>query len=179
MEPEARRLLAARSPAPEVTEAFGEELGRGLAPGSVLALVGELGAGKTCLVRGLARGMGLSSTVTSPTFTRMVEHEGPRPLFHFDAWREGSTDLLADSDEWLRGTGVAAIEWADRVEVFLPRPRLELRLAHLGPEARGLEAWLVRAAGDAPAPQRALEAALRDAVRDAGTAAGLEILDRS
>lgn len=178
MASDATRLLAARSPAPEVTEALGEALGRSLPAGSVLALVGELGAGKTCLVRGLARGLGLVSEVTSPTFTRMVEHEGERPLFHFDAWREGSRELLADAGEVLQGAGIAAVEWADRVAGFLPRPRLELRLAHLGPEARGVELWLVPAAPEATPGARGLEAALREAGEGAGRTPGLENPER-
>lgn len=178
MASDALRLLVARSPAPEVTEALGEALGRALPPGGVLALVGELGAGKTCLVRGLARGLGLASAVTSPTFTRMIEHEGERPLFHFDAWREGSRELLVDAGEVLCGSGIAAVEWADRVAEFLPRPYLELRLAHRGPEARSVEVWLVPATRDAGPGARALEVALREAGEAAGRTAGLENPER-
>jgi len=107
-----------------------------LPAGSTVGLVGELGAGKTTFVRGLARGLGVEDAVVSPTFTRMRELSGRLALYHFDAWRAGSAALLAEGGEFLGGDGVAVVEWADRVGEWLPLPRLELRLRHVDPERR-------------------------------------------
>lgn len=148
----AERTLCLRSP--EATEAFGERLGRALVAGSCLALMGELGAGKTTLVRGLARGLEARNPVASPTFTRLRVLEGRLSLLHFDAWRGGGEGLFEEGRELLGGEGVAVVEWADRVEPFLPRPRLALHLRHLGEGLRELEANLVPpAAGAGPAAQ--------------------------
>jgi tRNA threonylcarbamoyladenosine biosynthesis protein TsaE len=119
-------------PDEEATLALGEALGRRLPSGAVLALEGELGSGKTTLVRGLASGLGVpADEISSPTYTLMHQHRGRLELLHFDAWmgaREGAF-LAAGGREWLERPGVAAIEWASKVAAFLPRPRLELALA--------------------------------------------------
>ena len=144
-----RRLL---STSPEATEALAEALGRRLGPGSVLALSGDLGAGKTCFVRGLARGLGIEAGVASPTYLLLQAHEGGRlPLYHFDAWMEGREKaLLADGGaEWLHGDGVAVVEWAGRVVEWLPTPRLDVHIGHVSPERRTLR-LSVRGAGDGP-----------------------------
>lgn len=138
MEPE---RLAWTSPSPEATEALGAFLGEHLPAGAVVALDGDLGAGKTTLTRGIGRGLGRYE-VSSPTFTLHDLHEGGRlPLSHFDAWMEGREKALLDDggDEWLGAEGVAVVEWADRVTRWLPEPRLEVRLAHRGEEVRSLE----------------------------------------
>ena len=140
MDPEARGL-AWTSPSPEATEALGVFLGENLPAGTVVALDGDLGAGKTTLTRGIGRGLGRYE-VSSPTFTLHDLHEGGRlPLSHFDAWMEGREKALLDDggDEWLGAEGVAVVEWADRVARWLPEPRLEVRLAHRGEEERSLE----------------------------------------
>src|SRR6185436_5565254 len=114
--------------------------GSALVPGALVALIGELGSGKTTLVRGLARGLEVREAVVSPTFTRMRVLPGRLALYHFDAWRDGAPELFEEGAEFLAGDGVAVVEWADRVAPHLPRPRLELCLAHAGPEARTLRA---------------------------------------
>jgi tRNA threonylcarbamoyladenosine biosynthesis protein TsaE len=127
------------STSPEATEALGRALGAALPAGSLLALDGDLGAGKTCFVRGLADGLGVEDPVASPTYTLMQELTGGRlSLYHFDAWMEGREKaLLADGgDSWLTGDGVAVVEWAERIAERLPRPHLALRLAHRSPEER-------------------------------------------
>ena len=100
------------------TEAIGRELAQQLAPGAVVAFTGDLGAGKTAFVRGMAQGLGISQRVTSPTFTIVNEYEGGRlPLFHFDMYRLGSSDELFDigwEDYLVRG-GVCAVEWSEIV----------------------------------------------------------------
>jgi tRNA threonylcarbamoyladenosine biosynthesis protein TsaE len=120
------------SRAPEHTEAFGERLAALLAAGDVVALSGELGAGKTTLVRGLARGLGAAASVASPTFLLMNTYAGRLPLYHIDAWRAGPGEaFLADGGaEWLSGDGVAVVEWAERVARWLPPETLWLRLEH-------------------------------------------------
>ncbi len=116
------------------TEALGEALAELAVAGDVLALEGDLGAGKTALVRGLARGLGIDDSVASPTYVLMDALEGGRlPLYHFDAWLEGREKalFLDGGDDWLRGGGLAVVEWAGRVAAWLPVPRLEVRLAHV------------------------------------------------
>lgn len=161
------------SPAPEVTEAFGERLGAALVPGSCLALVGDLGAGKTTLVRGLARGLETRSAVASPTFTRMRVLEGRLPLLHFDAWRGGGEGLFEEGRELLAGDGVAVVEWADRVTPFLPIPRLELHLRHAGEGRRELFGRVVPPGEGAGPAARALAEALGRALARAGETPGL------
>ena len=106
------------SNAPAETEALGAALADRLKPGAVVAFSGDLGAGKTAFVRGMARGLGIPERVTSPTFTIVNEYEGGRlPLFHFDMYRLGSSDELFDigwEDYLIRG-GVCAVEWSENV----------------------------------------------------------------
>ena len=107
---------------PEETEALGARLARALGPGAVVAFTGDLGAGKTAFVRGLARGLGIRDRVTSPTFTIVNEYEGGRlPLFHFDLYRLGCADELFDIgwEDYLARGGVCAVEWSERMEELL------------------------------------------------------------
>jgi tRNA threonylcarbamoyladenosine biosynthesis protein TsaE len=122
-----------QSSAPELTEALGERLAAVLRAGDVIALAGDLGAGKTTLVRGLARGLGVASGVASPTFLLMNTYAGRLALHHLDAWRaEPGEAFLADGGaEWLAGDGVAAVEWAERVAAWLPPASLWIRLGHV------------------------------------------------
>ena len=105
------------------TEALGETLARRLGPGDVVAYRGDLGAGKTAFTRGLARGLGCTGRVTSPTFTVVNEYEGRLPLFHFDLYRLEGEDALYDVgwDDYLDRGGVCAVEWSERAEAALPR----------------------------------------------------------
>ena len=107
---------------PEETEALGARLAGALEPGAVVAFTGDLGAGKTAFVRGLARGLGIPDRVTSPTFTIVNEYEGGRlPLFHFDLYRLGCADELFDIgwEDYLARGGVCAVEWSERMEELL------------------------------------------------------------
>ena len=104
---------------PEETEAVGAALGKILSPGTVLAYRGDLGAGKTAFTRGLARGLGYSEPVTSPTYTIVNEYLGGRlPLFHFDMYRLRSSDDLWDIgwEDYLDRGGICAVEWSENVD---------------------------------------------------------------
>jgi tRNA threonylcarbamoyladenosine biosynthesis protein TsaE len=115
---------------PEETRTAGRALGRAALPGTVLALRGPLGAGKTQLAKGVAEGLGVPGVVNSPTFVLMNEHVGRMRLYHVDAYR------LADPDEALAAgllddrelDGVTVIEWADRLNGWLPLDRLDISL---------------------------------------------------
>ena len=103
---------------PQETEELGQRLGEQLQPGAVIAYTGDLGAGKTAFTRGLARGMGITDRVTSPTFDIVNEYESGRmPLFHFDMYRLGSSDELFDIgwEDYLDRGGICAVEWSENV----------------------------------------------------------------
>jgi tRNA threonylcarbamoyladenosine biosynthesis protein TsaE len=120
---------------PEETFRVGKALGRHANQGTVLALWGEMGAGKTCLVQGIARGMGVSedTAVTSPTFTLINEYPGSRGIMlsHFDLYRLGDTDELLDLgyDEYWYGEGISAVEWPDIAETLLPENSVDIYLS--------------------------------------------------
>jgi len=126
----ARRRGSLVSADPEQTRAIGRALGQAALPGTVLALRGELGAGKTQLAKGVAEGLGVTTTVNSPTFVLMNEHLGRLRLYHVDAYR------LADPEEAVAAglldereiDGVSVIEWADRLDGWLPLDRLDIAL---------------------------------------------------
>ena len=104
---------------PEETEKVGQALGQVLTPGTVLAYTGDLGAGKTAFTRGLARGLGATEAVTSPTYTIVNEYlSGRMPLFHFDMYRLRCADDLWDIgwEDYLERGGVCAVEWSENVE---------------------------------------------------------------
>ena len=115
----------------EETEAIGEQLGRSLARGSVVAYLGGLGMGKTAFTRGLARGLGCRGRVTSPTFTIVNEYSGPIPLFHFDMYRLESEEVLFDIgwDDYLERGGVCAVEWSENVASALPEDTVYVTIA--------------------------------------------------
>jgi tRNA threonylcarbamoyladenosine biosynthesis protein TsaE len=122
------------------TQELGERLGRALAAGDTVALVGELGAGKTAFVQGLARGLGVEGAVKSPSFTIVNEHDGRVPLFHVDFYRletRRELDNIGFDDYFGRG-GVVVVEWADRFADALPEERLEVRIEILDGDARRL-----------------------------------------
>jgi tRNA threonylcarbamoyladenosine biosynthesis protein TsaE len=142
------KTLEIISPTPQETERIGSLLGNMLTRGDVIALSGELGAGKTTLVRGLAQGMGFDSEeVVSPSFTLVNEYEGPLPLFHIDLYRLGDERELSEIgyEEYIGEAGVAVIEWADRVPRALPNESLWITLRYRDAECREI---VMRAHGD-------------------------------
>jgi tRNA threonylcarbamoyladenosine biosynthesis protein TsaE len=122
----------------DATEALAAALGALLEPGDVVALTGELGAGKTCFVRGAARALGVQGPVASPTYTLMHAYEGRVAVYHLDAWMQGRGEAFLEDGgaEWLRSDGVAFVEWAERVAAWLPPARLDVLLEHAGPDVR-------------------------------------------
>jgi tRNA threonylcarbamoyladenosine biosynthesis protein TsaE len=120
------------------TRALGRRLGRLATPGTVLALRGPLGAGKTQLAKGVADGLDVRSVVNSPTFILMNEHEGRLRLFHIDAYRLDDPEeaLAAGLLDERQAAGVTVVEWADRLEGWLPEERLDIALAPVAGEER-------------------------------------------
>ena len=131
------------SASPEQTRALGEAVGRLVDAGDVIALMGELGAGKTLFVGGLAGGLGVdpATYVSSPTFTIMHRYRGRLPLYHIDLYRIETPEAFASLglDECLQGDGVVAIEWAEHGWGCLPKEMLTFRLRHTGPDTREIE----------------------------------------
>jgi tRNA threonylcarbamoyladenosine biosynthesis protein TsaE len=127
-------------PSLEATATFGRRLGELLFPGAVVGLVGELGAGKTHLVRAIALGLGVPDgrIVTSPTFVLVQEYQGRLPVFHFDAYRLRSESEFAElgSGEYFELGGVSLVEWADRVAGCLPPEQLRITLEITDESAR-------------------------------------------
>ena len=113
------KIMTYTTNSPEQTEALGAALARVLPAGTILAYRGDLGAGKTAFTRGLARGLGCTDLVTSPTYTIVNEYLGGRlPLFHFDMYRLASSDDLWDIgwEDYLDRNGICAVEWSENVE---------------------------------------------------------------
>ncbi len=127
---------------PEETEAIGALVAKVLVMGDMVGLVGDLGAGKTRFVRGVAKGIGAKGPVKSPSFTLVNVYEGGRiPLYHIDLYRLGSADELygAGIEEYIYGDGVSVIEWADSIPDLLDGCTLVVRLASLGGDKRSIE----------------------------------------
>lgn len=137
------KKLTFKSTNVEETMRFGEKLGMLLSPGDVVALVGELGAGKTTLVKGVVQGLGVTDrrAVKSPTFSLVHTYKGRMPVYHFDAYRlEDAQDMLdIGSDEMISGDGVAIVEWADKVSGCLPKEYLQITLTAVSQNERNIE----------------------------------------
>lgn len=121
----------------ETTRLFGEELSKLLSVGDCVLLEGDLGAGKTTLVGGVAKGLGIEGDVISPTFNIMKCYFGGKlPLYHIDAYRLEDQNIELGLEEYIEGDGVCFIEWPVFIEPLLPDVRLEIRLTHLGEDSR-------------------------------------------
>lgn len=131
-------MTVVTSHSPHETEAIGEQIGRTLGPGAVLGLSGELGAGKTCFARGVARALGVAGPVVSPTFTLVNEYRGTVAVYHVDAFRTAGSAELADLglDEYFDGEGVTVVEWADKLGSLLPTRTIRVEIAGVGDEPR-------------------------------------------
>ena len=133
------------------THAFGRKLAAQLQVGDVVALIGELGAGKTCFAQGIAAGLGVQNRVTSPTYTLICEYRPPRnhrlrrkvgfPLYHMDLYRlESIADALQlGIEEYLGSDGVTVIEWAEKILDLLPERTIHVRLSVLADGIRRIQ----------------------------------------
>ena len=128
-------MIEFKSTSPDMTRRFAAGLAAILKAGDVIALDGDLGAGKTCFTGGLAEGMGSDDYVSSPTFTIVNEYEGGRlPIFHFDTYRlQDEEDFLASGlDEYFYRGGVSVIEWSDIIKGLLPENTIRMRIKGTG-----------------------------------------------
>ncbi len=123
------------------TEKAGENLAEMLEPGDVVAFYGDLGAGKTAFIRGLARGLGVNARVSSPTFTIVNEYPGPVPLFHFDMYRLSGPDELFEIgwEDYLERGGVCAVEWSENVDEAFYGDVIKIEISKTGDTGRRIQ----------------------------------------
>lgn len=117
---------------PEETQTLGEKLGKTLKRGDVIALVGDLGTGKTCLTQGIARGVGIASdeVVNSPSYILINEYNGAIPIYHIDLYRLEKSEEIAELglSEYIEGDGICIIEWAERMSDLLPDTCIKIHI---------------------------------------------------
>jgi len=122
---------------------FGEKLGRRLKKGDFVALIGDLGSGKTVFTKGVAEGLGVKNSryVNSPTFVIIKEYKGKLPLYHFDLYRLDHPGMLdaENFEEYFYGDGVTVVEWADKIKGLLPKKRWEIRMSVAGEDKRKID----------------------------------------
>ncbi len=131
-------------------EALGERLGARLRPGMVVHLLGEIGAGKTTLTRGLLRGLGASTPARSPTYTLVEPHSGSRgPVYHFDLYRLADPEELHffGAEEYFSSESICILEWAERAGEALPSPDLVIRTEYQGSDRRRVSIRALSEAG--------------------------------
>ena len=117
---------------PEETFALGEEIGKKAVPGQVFALLGDLGVGKTVFIKGVAKGLGITEPVNSPTFTIVqVYEEGRLPFYHFDVYRIADVEEMDEIgyEEYFFGNGVCFVEWANLIEEIMPENTVRITIA--------------------------------------------------
>ena len=126
---------------PEETQDFGARLGQLAQPGDVFLLVGELGAGKTCLAQGIARGLGIKEYAASPSFVVVRQLYGRLPLYHMDFYRLDNLEEIADLglDDYFYGQGVSVVEWADKGLSLLPPEHLLVEMSYVSDTGRRLK----------------------------------------
>ena len=138
--PDFSQWLPAETTSPEATMALGGQLAAHLKAGDVVALYGNLGAGKTHLVKGICAGLGIpADTVSSPTFTLVNEYVGaPFPVYHIDAYRIERLEECYEFgyEEYVYGPGLCLIEWPERIEPLLPEHTISLHLTHTQADGR-------------------------------------------
>lgn len=122
---------------------LGAKLAKGFKKGDVIALIGELGSGKTTLVKGIAKGLGVKNSryVNSPSFVIIKEYQGKIPLYHFDVFRlDSASDLdSVGYEEYFYGDGICVVEWADKIRKLLPKKHLEIKIKILGDSIREIK----------------------------------------
>lgn len=122
----------------EQTKELGRQIGNALVGGEVIAMVGDLGAGKTTITKSIALSLGIEEHVTSPTFTIVNEYQGRVKLYHFDVYRIGDIEEMYDLgfDEYIDSGGVSIIEWANLIEEILPDDAINIEIISLGDDKR-------------------------------------------
>ena len=122
----------------EETKKLGEKIGKQLTSKKVICLIGELGAGKTCLAQGIAQGLDVKRWVTSPTFIIINEYKGRLPVYHFDLYRLKKWEEINDLgyEEYFYGEGVAIIEWAEKIKPLWPTNHLKIQLTMIDETTR-------------------------------------------
>ena len=137
-----KRLVLKTQKASETFQ-IGKDIGGSLLPGDVVALTGELGAGKTQLIKGLAKGAGIKypAYISSPTFTRINEYPGKIPFYHIDLFRLNREEEAKELglEDYFEGKGITAVEWADKIPSFLPGEMLHIHITYTGKHKRSLE----------------------------------------
>jgi len=140
-------MLQKKTHRPEETREFGRTLAKQLGPGSVVALTGPLGSGKTVLVQGICSEFGAEEAVSSPSYVIINEYPGTRQglriwIYHFDLYRLESTDefVKLGYEEYFFGRGISLIEWAEKARPFLPRNRWDVHLRILSETERQIDA---------------------------------------
>lgn len=121
------------------SELFGEKLGQLCFEGMCVTLNGDLGAGKTTLTKSIGKGLGITKTISSPTFTILKIYQGNLPLYHIDAYRLEGLDQDLGFEEMLEGDGVAIVEWGEFIESILPKERLDITIYAGNEEERTFE----------------------------------------
>jgi tRNA threonylcarbamoyladenosine biosynthesis protein TsaE len=124
----------------EETQRIGADIGERARAGDLILLVGDLGAGKTCLTQGIARGLGLHDHIPSPSFVLVREYQGRLNLYHIDFYRLGDSREIAELgiSDYLNGGGICVVEWADRAPNLFPEEHLLIRFEHLAVNERRL-----------------------------------------
>ena len=125
-----------RTESPEETQALGEKLGKTLKEGDVIALIGDLGTGKTCLTQGITRGVGIApgEIVSSPSYILINEYNGKVPIYHIDLYRLENSEEIAELglSEYVEGDGICIIEWAERMSDALPDTCIKIHITLAG-----------------------------------------------
>lgn len=126
---------------PQETQALGEALGQAVQPGDLILLWGDLGTGKTCLVQGIARGLGVQESARSPTFVLVTQHPGRLMLYHIDLYRLDNPLEVEDLglDEYIESDGVCVVEWADKAMPIFPQEHLLVELRHRSEQERQIQ----------------------------------------
>jgi len=143
-------ILTVETSTPDATENIGADLAARLEPNDVVALYGELGSGKTCFVKGIARGLNVSHPVKSPSFNIINEYPGATTLYHIDFYRLAKSAEIEETGwmECLGAGGIVVIEWAERVKNMLPYKRIDVYFEVLGDDTRRLEIITVGSSGN-------------------------------